>query len=34
MNEERYGLFHINNNPNSDMDIIFIHGLGGDKFTT
>ncbi len=34
MNEERYGLFQINNNPNSDMDIIFIHGLGGDKFTT
>ncbi len=34
MNEERYGLFQINNNPNSEMDIIFIHGLGGDKFTT
>ena len=34
MNEDRYGLFPINNNPNSDFDVIFIHGLGGDKYTT
>ncbi len=34
MNDDRYGLFSINNNPNSDFDIIFIHGLGGDKYTT
>ncbi len=34
MSEDRYGLFPINNNPNSDFDVIFIHGLGGDKDTT
>jgi pimeloyl-ACP methyl ester carboxylesterase len=34
MSEDRYGIFSINNNPNSDFDVIFIHGLGGDKNTT
>ena len=34
MKDDRYGLFSINNNPNSDFDVIFIHGLGGDKYTT
>lgn len=34
MNEDRYGLFPINNNSDSDFDVIFIHGLGGDKYTT
>jgi len=34
MSSDRYGLFPINNNPNSDFDVIFIHGLGGDKYTT
>ncbi len=34
MDKERYGVFSIANKPNSDFDIVFIHGLGGDKYTT
>ncbi len=34
MSTDRYQLVSINNNTNSDFDIIFIHGLGGDKYTT
>ncbi len=34
MSEDRYKLFSVNNNPSSDFDVIFIHGLTGDKFST
>ncbi len=34
MDIERYEVFSIANKANSDFDVVFIHGLGGDKFTT
>jgi pimeloyl-ACP methyl ester carboxylesterase len=34
MNDDRYGLYPISKKSNSDFDVIFIHGLGGDKNTT
>jgi len=34
MSSDRYKLFSVNNNPSSDFDVIFIHGLTGDKYST
>lgn len=34
MRENRYDVFSINNNQNIDFNVIFIHGLGDDKYTT
>ncbi len=35
MSEERYKIFSINpDDKNTQMDVIFIHGLGGDKYST